>query len=111
MADYFLPVGITGDRVPPGWHGWLVCQCDDSPVDELFVKHFYLKPHTGNRSYTPLAHQPLGSPQNPNRFLFINQTRARKSNPWALPESGAKTIGKKIIVERKPYFEDPTADL
>ena len=31
-ADYFLPIGITGDRVPPGWHGWLCAQMDDSPV-------------------------------------------------------------------------------
>ena len=30
-ADYFLPIGITGDRVPPGWHGWLAYQFDDAP--------------------------------------------------------------------------------
>jgi len=50
--------------------------------------------------------------------------KARKSNPWALPQrnerrcilfnkklAGAPTKGKKILVERKPYFEDPTANL
>lgn len=30
-ADYFLPIGIGGDRIPPGWHGWLSHQYDDHP--------------------------------------------------------------------------------
>jgi len=106
-ADYFLPIGVTGDRVPPGWHGWMSYQFDDMPPEELFIRHHYLKEHTPITSGTPLHHKPLGSPQNPNRMQFIMDTKARRQNPWDAPTSGARTIGKKIIVEKTSKFVDP----
>jgi len=106
-ADYFLPIGIGGDRVPPGWHGWMSYQYDDTPTEELFVKHHYLKDHTPITSGTPLHNKPLGSPQNPNRMRFIMETKERKSMAWDLPSSGSRTIGKKIIAEKKCHFVDP----
>jgi NADH:ubiquinone oxidoreductase subunit len=35
--DYFLRIGINGDRIPAGWHGWLAHHYDDSPAEKTFV--------------------------------------------------------------------------
>ena len=31
-ADYFLPIGNNGDKVPVGWQGWMSYQYDDTPT-------------------------------------------------------------------------------
>mmetsp|Transcript_26628 Transcript_26628/g.23596 ORF Transcript_26628/g.23596 Transcript_26628/m.23596 type:complete len:190 (+) Transcript_26628:49-618(+) len=112
MSDYFLPLGgIKGDRVPSPWHGWLSRQYDDLPSEGGFVKHHYMKEHTENLSDDPRHHKPLGSPQNMDRLEFIESTHRRKTNPWATPDAGAKTIGKKIVVERTMLIEDPAQSM
>jgi len=86
-------------------------QFDDAPPEELFVRHHYLKRHTRNLSYTPLNYLPPGYPGNINRMAFIEATKKRRHNPIVMPEKGAQTKGKKIIVKKTPYFEDPTQEI
>lgn len=31
-ADHFMFIGITTDRIPPGWNGWMSGTYDDPPV-------------------------------------------------------------------------------
>ena len=31
-ADHFLNIGITTDRIPPGWNGWMSHTYDDVPT-------------------------------------------------------------------------------
>jgi len=107
-SDYFLSIGITGDRVPPGWHGWINHVYDDAPSEEgVFIKPFYTKEHSPITSGTPLHNKPPGAPSNLNRMEFIATTKARRSTSWQPPEgSDVKIEGKKLVVEKKTAFQD-----
>mmetsp|Transcript_41318 Transcript_41318/g.47980 ORF Transcript_41318/g.47980 Transcript_41318/m.47980 type:complete len:190 (-) Transcript_41318:202-771(-) len=110
-SDHFIRIGIGGDRVPPGWHGWLSHMFDDIPEEtNVFATHPHIKEHTGNLSGSPLFYFPKGTPQNFDwRMEFIESTRRRRTNEWE-PPTDKKFEGKKLLTTKKPLFEDTVKD-
>lgn len=73
-SDYFNAWHVLGDRIPPGWHGWLAHTSDDHPNRtgaQTLVEPHYMKPHTDNLSDTPDRYLPRGSLDNLNRNEFM----------------------------------------
>eukprot|EP01017_Pseudomicrothorax_dubius_P015862 TRINITY_DN1810_c0_g1_i2.p1 TRINITY_DN1810_c0_g1~~TRINITY_DN1810_c0_g1_i2.p1 ORF type:complete len:213 (-),score=55.38 TRINITY_DN1810_c0_g1_i2:103-741(-) len=116
-SDYFIPIGIGGDRVPAGWHGWLSHQFDDVPSEgQNFVDPHYRKEHTELTSGTPSHHVPPGNPKNPDRLIFFEMQRNRKNTPWipdTMEKPGTKATfrGKKLVLPKHNPYEDVAGKL
>jgi NADH:ubiquinone oxidoreductase subunit len=77
--------GPNGNRVPPGWHGWLSFQYDDVPLPDSnsFFHPFYEKPHSWLTSIDSFTmHMPKQSMASEKILSYEANRKNKYASEW-----------------------------
>jgi NADH:ubiquinone oxidoreductase subunit len=88
---------MTGRKVPPEWHGWLVRQYDDAPVpgNTTFYNPVFKRRHQPLAAGTPKGYASLGHHSAiEHKKTFHNYVKSRVYAPWN-PEEATQIKAKK----------------